>query len=333
MPGTTLADLQVVPAKMAQYVIEETNKKSALVRSGVAVADPRVAQIINGTPKGGNLINLPFYRGLDAEDEVFGEEEMSVAGVATAAEVATLLIRQKAWSDTDLGHVMGGTDPLGAIAAMLGDWWTQREKQIMLSILAGILNPTSGALKSHVLDISAETGEDALISVNSALDAKQLMGDAADKLGVVFMHSAVKTKLQKDKQIEHNFNSDEPIQRDYYLGYEVQVDDDMPVEDGVYTTYFLGKGAFARVDGMPEGLVGIEKDRKSLSSSNILINRRAFVIHPRGLAFKASAAAAFRATQPYASNDDLKKAANWTLAGDAKNCPIVALKHRITVAG
>ncbi len=39
------------------------------------------------------------------------------------------------------------------------------------------------------------------------------------------------------------------------------------------------RGAFARNDGMPQHLVGVETDRQKLKALNILINRRALVMH------------------------------------------------------
>ena len=53
---------------------------------------------------------------------------------------------------------------------------------------------------------------------------------------------------------------------------------------------FMGKGAFARNDGMPQHLVGVETDRQKLKALNILINRRALVMHPNGLSWNANAA-------------------------------------------
>ena len=113
MAITTIADLQIVPSKFTEYATEQTTKKSALVRSGVAVDVPQVSALINSTPKGGNTITIPFWKPLEGEDEVFGEEEMGIDKIQTSSEIATLLIRQKAWGDTDLAKVMGGTDPLG----------------------------------------------------------------------------------------------------------------------------------------------------------------------------------------------------------------------------
>ena len=321
MAITTLADMQIVPSKFTEYTLQRTTEKSTLVRSGITTSDERVTRLINGTPKGGNKIIMPFFNALEGEDEVFGEDTMTPEGITTGNEEATLLVRQKAWGDTDLSKVFGGADPMAAISDLVADWWVIREQVMMMSTLKGLFTAETGALKDHILDISGET--DNVISVDATLDAKNLMGDAYDKLGVVFMHSATYTRLQKNQQITTEFDSDLKVKIDYYLGYQVVVDDGMPVNSGVYDTYFVGKGAFIREDGMPQGLVGTETDRDSLASKNILINRRALVIHPAGVSWKGTPAKA------YASNTELATAANWALVVDHKKVPIVCLRHKI----
>lgn len=329
MAITTIADMQIVPSKFAEYIITRTTEKSMLVRSGITTADPTVSQVINGTPKGGNSIIMPFYKPLTGEDEVFGEEEVSVDKVSTDNEKATLLIRQKAWGDTDLSKVFGGDDPMAAIGNLAADWWITREQAVMMSVLKGVLDPAKGALKGHVLDVSAAAGTDCIIGVDNTLDAKQLMGDAYDKLGMVFMHSATYTRLQKQQKIETEYDATLQIKIDYYLGYQVVVDDGMPYDAATktYMTYFLGKGVFARDDGMPQGLIGVETDRNKRKAENILINRRALVMHPQGLSWNTEAT--LTGGKKYASNADLEKPANWTLKKDHKNIPIVALKHKL----
>lgn len=329
MAITTIADMQIVPSKFAQYIIDRTTEKSKLVRSGIVTSDPTVSQVISGTPKGGNLITMPYYNPLTGEDEVFGEEEIGVDKVTTDNEVATLLIRQKAWGDTDLSTVFGGSDPMSAILDLSADWWNTREQAIMLSILKGILDPSKGALKAHVLDVSTAAGTDCIIGVHNTLDAKQLMGDAFDKLGMVFMHSATYTQLQKQQQIETEYDATLQIKIDYYLGYQVIVDDGMPYDSATktYMTYFLGKGVFARNDGMPMGLIGVETDRNKRKAENVLINRRALVMHPLGVSWNPAAVPSNG--KKYANNADLEKPANWILKKQLKNIPIVALKHKI----
>lgn len=327
MAANTVSTMQIVPEKFAKYVLERTTKKSALIRSGIAVPNEQIKALINGTPRGGAFISMPFYKPLSGEDEVFGEGTMTPDGIATASQVATLLVRQKAWSDTDLAKVYGGDDPMNAVIDQVADWWNEREQAAFVSILKGIADPTDGALKNHVLDISEYEGENAVIGLNAVLDAKQLMGDAAGKLAALVMHSATYTTLQKKQEIITVEDSETHVKFDTYLGYEVIVDDELPVESGVYTTYLLGKGAFLREDGMPAGLVGVETTRNALASTTALINRRAFALHPNGLSFNS--AATFANNAKYASNADLADEDNWTLVAEHKNVPIVALVHRI----
>lgn len=328
---TTIASMVTIPEHFAKYVVDRTTELNTFVNSGIASPDERVAQLINGSPEGGRFIYLPSFNPLEGEDEVFGEDEIDVGGIDTKEAKATLLIRQKAWGSTDLAHVLSGADPMGAIAQLLADWRNAREQAIYLSILKGILNPTSGALKAHVNDISAKEGAAGCISNDATLDTKQLLGDHYASLGMVFMHSAVYTYLQKQGMITRTpiFDpSKSPVEMEEYLGYRIKVDDGMPVEEGVYTTYFLGKNAFVRQNGSPEGFVPAETDRDKLGAKNILIDRWCMIVHPRGLSWKSDGTYT-NTKNKYPANVDLANAANWELSADHKKVAIAALRHKI----
>lgn len=234
MAITTIANMQIVPEKFSQYVIDRTTELNTFVNSGIATPDATVAQLINGTPQGGRFIEIPMWNALDGEEDVFSESDVNVGNITTKNMHATLLMRQRAWGSTDLAHVLGGADPMGAIAQLIADWRNTREQAIYLAIMKGIFDGTSGALKDHVNDISAETGNsgaDAYISDAATLDTKQLLGDHYASLGMVFMHSAVYTYLQKKGMITRNpiFDpSQSSVEMERYLGYAIRVDDGMP---------------------------------------------------------------------------------------------------------
>lgn len=331
---TTIADMQIVPEKFSTYVTERTTEKSAMVNAGIASGDEIVSALINGAPAGGRFITIPAWQPLDAstEEDVFGEDEVSVGGITTSDSRATLLIRQKAWGDTDLARVLGGADPMAAIINQMADWRNQREQKIYLAILQAILDPSAGALKDHVNDISGGSGDAALISDGATLDTKQALGDAYGSLGMVFMHSATYTYLQKKGLITRNpiFDpSQSQIEMERYLGYRIIVDDGMPVNSGVYDTYFLGANAFIRQDGNPAGFVGTETDRDKFTAKNYLINRWCQVIHPRGFGWVPDEASELLSGKKYPNNADLSKAANWRLTTHHKNVPIACLRHKI----
>lgn len=327
MAVTNYSNMVVVPEKFTAYTLDRTTEKSALVRSGIAVSDSIAAQLINGLPQGGRFITMPHFDALTGDDDIFSETALTASNVTTGTETATILMRQKAWGATDLARVLGGADPMAAIGNLVSDWWLEKEQAIYLSILKGLLDPSAGCLKEHVNDITAMSDAAACISVAAALDTKQTLGDHASSLGMVFMHSATYTYLQKNQQIVTEYDSDLKINIDFYLGYRVIVDDGMPVADGKYTTYFLGSGALIRQDGSPAGFIGTETDRDKLAATDYLINRRCMVLHPRGCSWNVNA------TYPdglyYPTNTMLANPANWALATSHKKVPVAALVHKI----
>ena len=331
MAITTIANMQIVPEKFSQYVLDRSTALNTLVNAGIATGDSVVAQLINGTPQGGRFIQLPMWNPLEGDDDTFSEADLSVGNITTKEARATLLIRGKAWGANDLAHVLGGADPMGAIAQLLSDWRNAKEQAIYLSILKGILDPSTGALKGHVNDISAMSDAAACISSAATLDTKQLLGDHYGALGMVFMHSATYTYLQKNDMISRTpvFNpAGDTVEIQTYLGYRIVVDDSMPVEGGIYDTYFLGTNAFIRQDGVPQGLVTTETDRDKLGSKDYLINRWCMIAHPRGLSW-VSDGTYTDPTHYYPANVDLAKPENWSLVVDHKKVPIAALRHKL----
>lgn len=331
MSVTTIANMQIVPEKFSQYVIDRTTELNTFVNSGIATPDATVAQLINAQPEGGRFIQLPMWNPLDGEEDVFGEADVSVGDITTKEARATLLIRQRAWGSTDLAHVLGGADPMGAIAQLIADWRNTREQKIYLAILKGILDPTNGALKEHVNDISGGTEAAAYISRAATLDTKQLLGDHYGALGMVFVHSATYTYLQKQELVLRQpwVNPvGETVEIETFMGYRIIVDDGMPVTGEVYDTYFMGNGAFIRQDGTPAGFVGTETDRDKLGAKNYLINRWCQIIHPRGMSFVSNGEYT-DPTNKYPANIDLAKPENWTLAVDHKKVALACLRHKL----
>ena len=107
-----------------------------------------------------------------------------------------------------------------------------------------------------------------------------------------------------------------------YLGKRVIVDDGCPVANGVYTTYIFGQGAIGYGEGAAP--VPTETTRDALSGDDILINRRHFILHPRGVRWLDQAVADRSPT-----NAELANPANWLRVYDAKNVRMVKYTHRI----
>ena len=354
---TKISDV-IVPELFTPYIIEKTAEKSRILTSGIAVANQKLNELVTA---GGITMNMPYWKDLTGDDEVLSDQTPLTPGKINAdKDIAALLLRGKAWGANELAGALAGDDPMAAIGDRVADYWSRQEQKILISVLTGVF--AAASMSNHVKDASTQ-----VISGNIVLDAKQLLGDSADQLQAIMMHSAVFTELQKQNLIQYTTTSDGKIAFATYLGYQIVVDDGMPVsqvykastdtsvvtgktyytlsngvytpvatptgnpstssyyeEDyKVYTTYLFAKGAIGRGEGTPVSLTSTETDRDSLAGEDILINRRALVLHPFGIKWVGNP------TGVTPTNAELATGTNWVRVYEDKNIGIVALKHKI----
>lgn len=316
---TRIADV-IVPEVFNPYVIQRTAELSALSQAGIISNNPELDRLATA---GGRLINMPYWDDLGGDDEVLSDGEALTPGKITAGQdVAVLFMRGKAWSVNDLAKALSGDDPMAAIGDLVAGYWARRRQALLFSILKGVF--ASESMSGNLHDISGETGDTALISGATFLDAAQRMGDAKDRLTAVGMHSAVVTYLAKQDLIETKPDSEGKSTIKYFLGKRVIEDDGCPYNSntGVYTTYLFGEGAIGLGNGAAP--VPTETDRDSLAGDDILINRQHFVLHPRGVKWTDASVVGSSPT-----NAEAEAAANWQRVYENKNIRIVCFKHKI----
>lgn len=313
---TRIADV-IVPEVFNPYVIQRTAELSALVQSGIVVPNPELDRLASS---GGKTINMPYWDDLTGDDEVLSDSgALTPSKITAGQDIAVLLMRGKAWAANDLAKALSGDDPMKAIGDLVAAYWARMEQKTLINTLNGAMG--SASMSGNVHDISAGAGEAANIDGANFLDASQKLGDAKDRLVAVAMHSSVETYLAKLNLIEYIRESDANPRVPYYMNKRVIVDDNMPVAAGVYTTYLFGAGAVGRGEGAAP--VPVETDRDSLAGDDILINRRHFILHPRGIAFTGTPAGA----SP--TNAELATTTNWLRKYENKNIRIVQFKHKI----
>ena len=319
MAKTVIADV-IVPEVFNPYVIERTAELSAFYQSGIIARTPELDRLASS---GGRLLNMPFWEDLTGDDEVLSDTDALTVGKITAAQdVAALLARGRAWSVNDLAKALSGDDPMAAIGDLVAAYWARRFQAILIKTLDGIFGNTATGMDTNKHDISSETGDAAVIDAKTAVDAIYKLGDNADKLTGFAMHSATVAKLTKDDLIETIPPSEGKPAVRTFLGKPVVVDDSLPVSDGVYTTYIFGAGAFGWGEGGAP--VPVETARDALAGDDILIHRRHFIMHPRGVAFQNAVV-----TGPTPSNDELTNPQNWERVYEPKNVRIVQFKHKL----
>lgn len=307
---TRIADV-IVPEVFNPYVIERTSELSALEQSGIIVNNPELDKLATS---GGRIINMPYWEDLDGDDEVLSDTTPLTPDKITAnKDAAVLLMRGKAWTANDLAKALSGDDPMRAIGDLVAAYWARRRQATLLSTLKGVFASESMADNTHTIEggFTAET----------FIDASYKLGDAEEKLTAIAVHSTTFASLRKQDLIEFIKDSDNrPIAT--YMGKRVIVDDGMPVNGDVFTSYIFGAGAFGLGNGGAP--VPTETDRDSLQGDDILINRQHFILHPRGVKFTDEEVVGSSPT-----NTELATADNWNRVYEPKNVRIVAFNHKI----
>lgn len=320
LPNVTKVGDVIEPEIFTQYTIDTLAERSEIVYSGAVANDAELNRLISG---GGTILTMPRWGDLTGEARVMTDAaDLEPSGISAKAELATVLLREKAWGSSDLAAALAGSDPMTAMASRVVDYWARQERNTILSILKGVMQ-NADFKAGHVLTSTAKMGNAVV------LDGKQLLGDNSDILTLIYMHSAVYTELQKQNAIEYVTDkgpSDSNVRFSTYLGYRVIADDNCPYDSAnkVYTTFLLSQGCIARGSGTPVGFTATETGRNRLAGKDYLINRQATVLHPRGMSWTGSGSIA--GSTP--SNDELA-ADNWTLATDIKKVGIVAIESKI----
>lgn len=325
MAYTKISDV-IVPEVFVPYVLNRSMELSALWSSGIVATDARVEI---GARKGGETVNMPYWNDLTGDEEALSDQiALTVNSITAGQDVAVLQAVGKAWGANDLAGTLAGDDPLMAIGDLVAAFWARVMQKRLLSSLGGVF--AAASMSGNLLDISSESAGAAVIDKSSFADAMFLLGDAAGGLTGVAMHSATYQKLYKDDLLDTVRGADGTAFTTYQ-SKRIVVDDGLPVSSGVYTTYLFGPGAFGYAEGSPK--VPVETDRDSLAGEDILINRRHFVIHPRGVKWVGTATiSSGDDTAGHPSRTDLATGTNWTRVYDNKQLRIVAFKHRLAAA-
>lgn len=330
MAITKLSDV-IVPELFNPYVINRTMELSALFQSGIVKSNGEFNKLAS---EAAPLHNMPFFEDLTGESEAIIEDaDLTPNKITSNKDVSTTIRRAKMWAATDLSAALSGADPMKAIGDLVANFWARDMQKELIAVLKGIFGSytkdtdTITPLDTHILDLTkASSAAAKVISVGGFIDACQLLGDAQNQLTAVAMHSATKSYLKKKDLIETQKPSFD-VEFSTYQGRRVIVDDSCPVEDGTYTTYLFGEGAVAYGEGSPVGHIPteIDRDKKKGSGVDYLINRKVFILHPRGIKWTN----AVRANVETPTRSELSNAENWERVYEPKQIRVVALKHKL----
>jgi hypothetical protein len=343
MASTQIADV-IVPAVFTPYTQQLTMEKTAIIQSGVASRDDFLDNLLAG---GGLTFTVPSWQDIGDPDENVSTDnpaQESTANVAaTSAEVAVRLSRNSSWSTMRLATALAGADPMQSIASRVSDYWVRRLQRAFVAVANGIF--ANNALADPTLGRSGNTGLTAAFGVQNDLthnisgssftagvtnfsasafiDTATLLGDAAEDVTAVFMHSIVYSTAQKNNLIDFIPDAEGHVNIPTFLGRRVIVDDGMPnpagdsgngaqTAAGIYHTWLVGPSSFRLGVGTP--IVPTEVFRFPAqgngAGSDVLYNRVEWCIHPVGHAYVGTPAQQGGPTNAATSNN-LAHSASW----------------------
>jgi len=314
--STTIADV-IVPAIFTPYTQQLTMEKTAIIQSGIAARDDFVDNLLAG---GGLTFTVPSWQDIgDPAENVSSDDpnaDSTPNTTQTSGEVAVRLSRNNSWSTMRLATALAGADPMQSIASRVSDYWVRRLQRAFVAVANGVFatnalsNPTLGrngtglnaayGLTNDLTNTIAASAYSAGVTdfqAESFIDTCTLLGDAAEDVTAVFMHSIVYSKAQKNNLIDFIPDAEGRINIPVFLGRRVIVDDGMPnpagdtannantgSNSGLYHTWLVGPASFRLGVGTPVVPTEVFRypSRGNGAGSDVLFNRVEWAIHPVG---------------------------------------------------
>jgi len=302
--SVAIADI-IVPEVFTPAVVQKTEEKSRLIKSGALVRDGGIDALLAGA---GLTFELPSFKPLDNEDENISSDDTDDSfkdgftpntnarpkKTGMVSEIGVRLSRNQSWASSDLTTALGQKDPMDAIAEGVADYWALRLQAAFVATVKGVFadNDAAPGGSEHTQydmtnDVKGASFVDGVTNFTTEgfMDAAITMGDSADMLGLVLVHSVVYNRMQKLQLLDFVPDATNPaVKIATYLGRQVIVDDGMPSSSGVFESWMFGTNAVRLGVGSPK--VPTETDRKAAAGNgagqDVLHNRVEWLIHPTG---------------------------------------------------
>lgn len=329
------------PQAFGKYVDRIPNvTKNELAKSG-AVGTNQNAHDALANQTGSLYARVPYFGRIDGSTSQNNDGGTDIASTSTTTYEQGFVVasRMDGWTEKSFSkNITAGVDFMDNVAAQIADYKMDVRQAMLLAILNGVFSmSTTGStvaakaakefLDKHVYNITANTGDDALVGATTLNKAIQKAGgDNKNIFKLVIMHSEVATNLENMKLLKYMTYTDaDGIERELALatwnGRTVLVDDNMPTEDvakagdveayTAYTTYVLGEGAIILDDIGDAVPYEMSRDPKTNGGQDTLYVRDRYICGVDGISFEKPAT-----ITASASNTDLETGTNWNIIND-----------------
>jgi hypothetical protein len=325
----------VIPEVFSAYTAEQSIYRSRIYNSGIIEVNPGMSALLAG---GGTTFNLPFWQDVAGTSGDVPSETVAatVNNLAASQQIFRRQTRLKAWGANDLVTIFAGDNPIEALQGMVIDYWAQAYEQVAINTAVGVFADDIADSSDLVNDISDGDGSAAVFSSDAVIDAQALLGEngtvgrndlSNGDFVAIAVHPAVYALMRKQNAIDFVAINDQTRPTAFYMGMQVIVSRNLPVDTGVYDTYIFKAGAL-QFGQSTVGYEATEIDRDATTGFGIdnLYTRRVFGMHPVGTAWQEDTVTG----EISPSDANLALAANWDRVFEAENMRMVALKAKIT---
>ena len=272
-------------------------EKTAFFESGVVTRNSLLDGIATAA---GKTAELPFWKDIDATVA----PNLSTDNPATLAtpdkivqgeQIARKAFLNKGLSAADLASELAmGSRAMDQIRARVDAYWLRQWQRRLIASCNGVLaDNVANNSGDMVINVAVETtaSQTAATKFNrdTFTDAVYTMGDAADALRAIAVHSAVMKQMVKNDDIVYVPDSQGRLTIPTYMGLRVIVDDGLPVVAGTtsgfkYTSVIFGEGAFGYGDGAPVVPVEVQREANQGNGAGVetLWTRKTWILHPFG---------------------------------------------------
>ena len=335
----------VIPEVYMSYTAVDNPEKSKLITSGLIQVSPLMNQI---ALSGGRTSVLPFWKDIDPNIEPnYSNDDPEDLAEPHAITTGTMNTRKafvnQGFSEMDLVQELAGASPMQHIRNRFGTYWTRQKDRRVGAILRGLYQANKAKNASDMsFDLTANKGADALFGSNAFIDACFSMGDEAERMRGLIVHSMIMALMVKNDDIVYIPDSEGKLTIATYKGRPVvAVDSPMLTSGNGASTKFLsvvfGTGSigfgnaegscFAIGEGRSKVPVEVERNARAGNGGGqeTIWERKTWIMHPFGFNWTdPSGANALTEFSPKLA--DLVKADPWTRVVDRKNVPLAFIE-------
>ncbi len=309
-------------------------EKTAFFTSGIVTRNALLDDLATAA---GKKPELPFWKDLDGSSETnYSSDDPGATATAEklvqGEQIARKAFVNKSWQVADLASELAmGAKAMDRIRERTDSYFTKQWQRRLIASTNGILadnvaNDSSDMVHAVASESIAGQGAATLFSRDAFTEAAFTLGDMAEELNAIAVHSAVMKQMVKNDDIDFIPDSMGNLTIPTFMGKRVIVDDGLTVTAGTtdgfkYTSVMFGAGAFGYGEGLPEVPVEIEREASQGNGGGIetLYRRNTWLLHPFG----------FQSTGTPAGNSftlaELALAAQWDRVVSRKNVPMAFL--------